>query len=98
MEGETQAHMEDGRFDVAVIRGVSTLDLMSDAIAEGLLGRDTDDLVRFESADLRIRNHDPASVRFSLEGEIVQHRELSLAVEPGVLSAAVGEDYDPDPD
>jgi diacylglycerol kinase family enzyme len=70
---------------------------MSDAIAERLLGRDNPDIVRFESADLTIRNHDPETVRFSLDGEIVQRRELSLEVQPGALSVAVGEDYDPDP-
>jgi diacylglycerol kinase family enzyme len=71
---------------------------MGDAIVERLLGRDSDDVVRFASAAMSIRNHDPKSVRFSLDGEIIQRRELSLEVQPRALTVAVGEGYDPDPE
>jgi len=39
---------------------------------------------------------DPIS--FSLDGEIVETRQLSLEVREGVLSVAVGDGYEPDPD
>jgi YegS/Rv2252/BmrU family lipid kinase len=97
MEGTTQADMEDGRFDVAVIEDVPTIDLMGDAIAERLLGRDSPDVVRFQPTAFTIENHDLESVRFSLDGEIIQECELTLEVQPGALTVAVGDTYDPDP-
>ena len=96
-EGSTQANMEDGKFDVAVIRDVSALDLMEDTVAERLLGHDSADIVRLQRSALRISVRNTRPVRFSLDGEITQERELSLEVQPGALALAVGDGYDPSP-
>lgn len=96
--GTSQANMEDGLLDVVVIKDVSALDLMSDTVVERLLGRDSPSIKRFKAPSLGIRIDNPETTRFSLDGEIIRERELSLTVRPRVLTVAVGQTYDPDPD
>jgi YegS/Rv2252/BmrU family lipid kinase len=96
--GRTQADMEDGLFDVTVIEDVSTLDLMSDAVTDRLLGGESAHIVRSLTPALDITIHSSDAVVFSLDGEIVEHRELSLGTSPETLRVAVGDAYDPDPD
>lgn len=95
--GSTQANMEDGLLDVAVIEDVSTLDLMGDALIEQLLGHDSAHLVRTRASALTITIQNPTSSRFSLDGEIIQRRRLSLGIRPRTLAIAVGDTYMPDP-
>ena len=97
-QGGTQADMEDGRFEIAVIRNMPAIDLMSEAVSHGLLGGNTEDVVRFQTTSLTVRVHDQEAIRFSLDGEIVQEGELSLDVRPGTVTVAVGDTYEPDPD
>jgi YegS/Rv2252/BmrU family lipid kinase len=97
-QGGTQADMEDGRFEIAVIKNVPAIDLMSEAVSHGLLGGDAEDVVRFRTASLTVRVHDQEAIRFSLDGEIVQERQLSLDVRPRTVTVAVGDTYEPDPD
>ncbi|WP_336358934.1 diacylglycerol/lipid kinase family protein [Haloarcula sp. CGMCC 1.6347] len=96
--GGEQADMEDGLLDIVVIKDVSTLDLMSDRITERLLGSDSEHIIRSKASSLTITNHDPSTVSFSLDGEIISHRELTIDVRPDTLSVAVGDGYDPDPE
>lgn len=93
----TQADMEDGRFDVTVIEDVSALNLMGEAVMERLFGRDSTNVVRTQTPALSIRVHHPEAVRFSLDGEIIKHRSLSLKTRPATLTVAVGDPYDPEP-
>lgn len=95
--GTSQADMEDGLLDVVVIKDVSALDLMSDTVVERLLGRDSASIKRFKTSSLAITIDNPDATRFSLDGEIIRERALSLTVRPRVLSVAVGETYEPDP-
>lgn len=97
-EADGQADMEDGRFDIAVIKDASAIDLMEDAVIERVFGRDSTHVLRARTQSLTVRTRDPETVRFSLDGEIVQRRELSFDVSPRTLSVAVGEGYEPDPD
>ena len=92
-----QANLEDGRFDVTVVEDVPVLSLMSSALLERLLGRESPYITRFLARSLRIRVHDPAAVRFSLDGEIIQARTLSCRVRPRTLRVAVGPGYTADP-
>jgi len=94
----TQANMEDGLLEVAVIENAPTSDLMGAALVEQLLGEESSEVVRTRASSMTIRVHDPEAVRFSLDGEIVRARELSVETRPKTLSLAVGEDYEPDPD
>lgn len=96
--GTSQANMEDGLLDVVVIEDVSALDLMSDTVVERLLGRDSASIKRFKTASLEVAINNPDATRFSLDGEIIRERELSLTVRPQILTVAVGETYDPNPD
>lgn len=91
------ADVEDGLFDVAVIEAVPVRSLVSDAVVERLLGRDSAYVTRFRASSLSIEVHNPSSVRFSLDGEIIQERRLSLENLPRTLSVAVGQRYRPVP-
>jgi len=93
-----QADVEDGLFDVTVIEDVSVLNLMSDAVVERLLGRESQNIARFRARSLSIEVHNPSSVRFSLDGEILQERSLTFESRPRTLSVAVGDGYTPSPD
>jgi YegS/Rv2252/BmrU family lipid kinase len=97
-EGSSQANMEDGLFDVAVIKDASALDLMGDRVLERLFGQDSAHIDRFQTSSLTITIHTPDTIKFSLDGEIIQRRELSLDIRPRTLTVAVGDAYDPDPD
>jgi YegS/Rv2252/BmrU family lipid kinase len=97
-EGDSQANMEDGLFDVTVIKDAAALDLMGDRIVEQLLGQDSEHIDRFQTSSLTITVHTPETIRFSLDGEIIQYGELSLDVRPRTLRVAVGDTYDPNPD
>lgn len=96
--GSSQANMEDGLLDVVVIEDVSTLDLMSDTVVERLLGHGSPAIQRFKAPALEITIDNPEATRFSLDGEVVRERELSLTVRSRTLTVAVGEAYDPDPE
>jgi len=91
------ADAEDGLFDVAVIEDVPVLSLMSDAVVERLLGRNSTYITRFQAGSLSVEVHNPSSVRFSLDGEIIQERRLSFESLPRTLSVAVGEQYESAP-
>jgi YegS/Rv2252/BmrU family lipid kinase len=97
-EGSSQANMEDGRFDIVVIKDVSAVDLMSDHVVERLFGRESDHIVRSQTPELTITVHNPDAVRFSLDGEMIQTREVTLEVQPRTLSVAVGDTYEPTPE
>jgi YegS/Rv2252/BmrU family lipid kinase len=95
---DSQADVEDGRFDVTVVENVSTLDLMEDAIARTLFGAESGHVTRFKAPALEITLQNPDTVRFSLDGEIVEDHSLSLYTDPGTVEVAVGDTYDPNPD
>jgi len=92
------ANVEDGLFDVTVVEDVPVLSLMSDAVVERLLGRDSTYITRFRARSLSIDVHNPSSVRFSLDGEIIQERRLAFETLPRTLSVAVGDGYIPGPE
>lgn len=98
VSGNSQANMEDGLLDVTVIKDVPVLELMSDTFLEELLGRDSPDITRSQTPSLTISIHDPTAIRFSLDGEIIQQKELELGIRPNILEVAVGDAYDPDPE
>ncbi|EMA43834.1 diacylglycerol/lipid kinase family protein [Halococcus saccharolyticus] len=91
-----QANVEDGLFDVTVIEEMPQSDRVTEAIAQQLLGRDTEHVDRLFARRLQIVGRD-RSIDFSLDGEISTHHELDLQVRPGALSMAVGPEYEPDP-
>lgn len=96
--GTSQANMEDGLLDVVVIKDVSALDLMSTTVVERLLGGDSTFVKRFKTSSLDVMIDNPDATRFSLDGEIIRERALSLTLRPRTLTVAVGETYDSTPD
>ena len=96
--GGAQADMEDGLLDVTIVEDVSALDLMSDTVGEQLFGKDSRYVAHSQASALDIAIRDPESIRFSLDGEIVRHRQLSVGADPSALTVAVGETYDPHPE
>jgi YegS/Rv2252/BmrU family lipid kinase len=94
---DTQANMEDGQFEVAVVEDAGTLDLMSDAVVDQLLGEDSSSIERLRASTLTVTVNDPETIRFSLDGEITQERSLTIETRPAALSLAVGDGYDPNP-
>ncbi|WP_123622331.1 diacylglycerol kinase family protein [Halorubrum sp. CSM-61] len=96
-DGTTQADMEDGRFEVMIVRDVPAIDLMGDTVLERLFGRDSAHIERFQAASLDIETDSSDPVRFSLDGEVIEERELALTVRSNVLRLVVGEEYDPAP-
>ncbi|PSP73013.1 diacylglycerol kinase [Halobacteriales archaeon QH_9_66_26] len=97
VEGQTQAHMEDGRFEVTIIEDRPTGKLVGEATLRRLLGTDTSNITRLETSELSIsiRNGEPGT--FSLDGEMLSARDLNVEAERGALSLQVGEGYEIDP-
>jgi len=96
-DGTTQADMEDGLFEVMIVRDVPAIDLMSDTVFERLFGQDSDHIDRFRAASLDIESDSPDPIVFSLDGEVIERRELALGVRSNVLRLVVGEEYEPTP-
>ena len=97
VEGQTQAHMEDGRFEVTIIEDRPTGKLVGEATLRRLLGTDTSNITRLETSELSIsiRNGEPGT--FSLDGEMLSARDLEIETERSGLSLRVGGGYEIDP-
>jgi YegS/Rv2252/BmrU family lipid kinase len=97
LQGNTQARVEDGLFDVTIVENAPTADLVEDAVLEGILGRETAETVRLRASGLELRSLEGDPIPFSLDGEMVETDSLSLDVHERALTMAVGEEYDPTP-
>jgi YegS/Rv2252/BmrU family lipid kinase len=97
MEGSSQAHLEDGKLELTVVENAPRTELVGEALLERLLDREAAETVRLQAAALEISvlGEEPAS--FSLDGEIIDDRHLTVETRPSVLRFAVGDGYDPDP-
>lgn len=91
-----QANVEDGLFDVVVIEQMPTRELVTEATAHRLLGRDTEHVLHLQTSQLEIRGHRPDTMRFSFDGELRAHEELVLHCRPRTLEMCVGPAYEPD--
>ncbi|EMA54278.1 diacylglycerol/lipid kinase family protein [Halococcus thailandensis] len=91
-----QANVEDGLFDVTLIEQMPPGEAVAEAIAQQLLGRDTEHVTRLDAERIEIESRADA-VDFSLDGEIYRRDRLTLTVQPAALSVCVGPEYDPAP-
>jgi YegS/Rv2252/BmrU family lipid kinase len=98
VRGNTQANMEDGRFDVTIVEQAPATGLMGEALAERLLGSDSEKTQRFRASSLELSGLEREPISFSLDGEMLERDSLSLDVQSRTLSMAVSDEYDPDPD
>lgn len=96
--GSRQANMEDGRFDVTLVQDTDPVDLMEKAAVERILGQETPGTTRFTTPALAIHVQEGDPVTFSLDGEVIRRRRLSLRTRPKTLRIAVGERYEPTPE
>lgn len=96
-EGGTQADMEDGRLDVTVIEDLPTFDLVGRAAVSRLLGSETPPITRFLAADIAVSVVGDGPAAFSLDGEMVEARDVSVSVRERVVRVLVGEAYEPHP-
>ena len=91
-----QANVEDGLFEVTLIEQMPPSEAVAEAIAQQLLGLDTEHVTRLKAERIDIESR-TGTVDFSLDGEIYSRDRLTLAVRPAALSVCVGPDYDPAP-
>ncbi|RDI69777.1 diacylglycerol/lipid kinase family protein [Halopelagius longus] len=92
-----QANVEDGLFDVTIVEEMPTPEMLTEAAAQRLFGRETEHVTQLTAERLEITHQQGESVEFSLDGEISAHRRLNLSVRPRELTVAVGPEYEPLP-
>lgn len=97
VEGQTQANMEDGQFEITIIEDRPTGKLVSEATIRRLLGTDTENITRLKTSALSVSIREDVPNTFSLDGEMLSACELDIETEPKALSIRVGEGYDPTP-
>ncbi|MFC7046820.1 diacylglycerol/lipid kinase family protein [Halobacteriaceae archaeon GCM10025711] len=95
-ERRSQADVEDGRFDVAVIETMPPRELLGEAALYRLFGAESEYVTRLQTPGLTARTSTP--VEFSFDGEMATLDSLTATTLPGALETCVGEAYDPDPD
>lgn len=101
VNGQTQADMEDGRLDVAIIEekpGSNLAGLARSTALDRLLGPEASHVTRLKTAELTVSVQDDEPATFSLDGEMVTAHELDIKASPATLRLRVGERYDPHPD
>ncbi|ATW87288.1 YegS/Rv2252/BmrU family lipid kinase [Halohasta litchfieldiae] len=95
--GSEQANMEDGRFDVTLVRATGSVGLLRTVAAERLFNQHTPWTSRYTVSAVDISVADDQPVAFSLDGEIIRRTQLSLRLQPKTLRIAVGDGYEPAP-
>ena len=97
VEGSTQANMEDGLLDVAIIEDQPAVDLVGEEAKRRLLDTEADHITRLRTPALELDVADGDDVSFSLDGEMLSASGLRLSVERRCLGLRVGEGYEPTP-
>jgi YegS/Rv2252/BmrU family lipid kinase len=97
-EGSTQANMEDGLLDIAILEESTALDLVEDAVIERVFHEESPDFVRGRGGVVELAVADDEPMTFSLDGEMIEERRLRLSVREGALRFPVPEEYVPEPD
>lgn len=88
-----QADVEDGLFDVVIIEQMPTRNILTEATAHRVFGRDTEHVSHVQASQLKIRNLDGGPITFSLDGELYTREELVLHTVPRSLTVCVGPEY-----
>jgi YegS/Rv2252/BmrU family lipid kinase len=97
-EGRTQANMEDGLLDIALLEESTALDLVEDAVLERVFHEESPDFVRGRGGVVEVEVVDDEPMTFSLDGEMIEERRLRLSVREGALRIPVPDGYVPEPD
>ncbi|MDZ5810600.1 diacylglycerol kinase family protein [Halorubrum sp. AD140] len=88
------ADVEDGLFDAVVIEQMPAKDVLAEATAHRVFGRDTDHVIHVQTSQLEIRGTDSEPITFSLDGEVTEADELVLYADPRSLTVCVGPTYE----
>jgi YegS/Rv2252/BmrU family lipid kinase len=88
-----QADVEDGVFDVVLIKQMPASDILAEATAQRVFGHDTEHVLHVQASQLEIRGLGSDPIMFSLDGERNTHDELVLYTEPQSLTVCVGSTY-----
>ncbi|MFC6717031.1 diacylglycerol/lipid kinase family protein [Natrialbaceae archaeon GCM10025810] len=91
-----QANVEDGLFEVTIVEHLPS-GLANGGTLERLFGRSTDSsasIVRRLTPSLTIESLGDSPVAYSLDGEILEARHLSVETDPGALTVPVGPGYE----
>ncbi len=89
-----QANVEDGHFDVVLIEQMPASDILAEATAQRVFGRDTEHVLHVQASQLEIRGRGSDPITFSLDGELNTHTELVLYADPQSLTVCVGSTYE----
>lgn len=89
-----QADVEDALFDVVIIEQMPPRDVLTEAIAHRVFGRDTEHVRHIHASQLTMRGLDGEPITFSLDGERCTHEELVLHTDPRSLTVCVGPTYE----
>ncbi|AGB36634.1 diacylglycerol/lipid kinase family protein [Natronococcus occultus] len=96
--GHTQAHVEDGLFEVTIVENASTTDLVGEAALARVFERDERRIVRHRVPSLTLESLRDEPIEYSLDGEMLAAETLSLETTATTLEVVVGDRYRPDPD
>lgn len=92
-----QANVEDGLLDVTLVEEMPPQDVVTEAVARQLLGRETENVTRLKARNIEIKAAENESISFSLDGEIADHDRLEVTLCQRAVPVRVGPTYDPDP-
>ncbi|MWG35949.1 diacylglycerol/lipid kinase family protein [Halomarina oriensis] len=87
------ADIEDGFLDVTVIEDRPAMDLVGGGALFELFDRDPDSLSRLRTAHAEVSVETDEAATFSLDGEMVSARELTVEAHRTALRTVVGPDY-----
>ncbi|MDS0293753.1 diacylglycerol/lipid kinase family protein [Halogeometricum luteum] len=95
--GGGQANVEDGLFEVTIVNDMPTSKMLTEAAVQQFIGSDTENVTQLTGDELHVTGREGEDIEFSLDGEIREHRDLSMHVRPRALSVVVGDAYEPEP-
>ncbi|ELZ29981.1 diacylglycerol kinase catalytic region [Halogeometricum pallidum JCM 14848] len=96
-DGGGQANVEDGLFEVTVVQDMPTSKMLTEAAVQQFIGRDTENVTQMTGSEFHVSGREGKDIEFSLDGEIREHRELTMHVRERALELVVGPDYEPAP-
>jgi YegS/Rv2252/BmrU family lipid kinase len=94
---QKQANMEDGLLDIAILENNPKISLAGETLAKEIIKGDTFSIKQLKASSISLSVlNDP--VRFSLDGEMIETKEIEINTLPQRLNIIVGDSYDPEPD
>jgi YegS/Rv2252/BmrU family lipid kinase len=96
-ERTSQADVEDGLLEVAIVESAPSAELLEEAAVYRLFGTESDHVTRLQARAIEIGVETGESVDFSFDGELASFRRLDADVREQALAVHVGDSYDPHP-